>query len=271
MLVDSHCHLNFRELAENLEERLNAMMKESVGAALVISVSRDSFPEVLSLAHGYSNLYASVGVHPEVNPIDENGVLRRVEFTYDELMEISRDPRVIAIGECGFDYHWHPDCPRWQDARFETHIEASIASDLPIVIHSRKSSEATLSMLSQYRSRLCGGIMHCFSEDWEFAKRALDLGLHISFSGILTFKNAKSVHDVATKVPLDRLLVETDSPYLAPVPHRGKLNEPAFVRYVAERLASLRDMSLEEVAEITTSNFYSLFGKAKRPGSTVQG
>lgn len=257
MLVDSHCHLDFPDLAGRLEELRAAMAAQSVGAAACIAVNLEDFPRVLALAEAHDGFYATVGVHPEYQEVEEPSCER--------LTALAAHPRVIAIGETGLDYYWHKDRPEWQRQRFRTHIAAARACGKPLVIHTRESADDTLRLLAEEGADRVGGVMHCFTEDWAVAQRALDLGFYLSFSGIVTFKNALSVKEVATRAPLDRILVETDAPYLAPAPYRGKLNQPAYVRYVAEEIARLRGLSLEAVATATSDNFFRLFAAARRP------
>jgi TatD DNase family protein len=257
MLVDTHCHLDFPDLSRRLTEILERMQQNDVGCAVCIGVNLEDFPGVLALAEAHPNLYATVGVHPEYADVEEPDETR--------LIELARHPKVIAIGETGLDYHWQKDRPEWQRDRFRRHIRVAIATGKPLVVHMRDSAEDTLRILKEEGAEVVGGVMHCFTETWEVARQALDLGFHISFSGILTFKNAIVIKEAAKKTPLERILVETDSPYLAPVPHRGKPNEPAFVWHVAEELARLRGLSLEQVAEATTANFFNLFKHASRP------
>ena len=257
MLVDSHCHLDFPDLSRRLTEIFERMRQNDVGCAVCIGVNLEDFPGVLALAEAHPNLYATVGVHPEYADVEEPEEAR--------LIDLARHPKVIAIGETGLDYHWQKDRPEWQRDRFRRHIRAAIVTGKPLVVHMRDSAEDTLRILKEEGAGVVGGVMHCFTETWEVARQALDLGFHISFSGILTFKNAIAIKEAAQKSPLERILLETDSPYLAPVPHRGKPNEPAFVRHVAEELARLRGLSLEQVAEATTANFFNLFKHASRP------
>lgn len=254
MLVDSHCHLNFPELVERLPEVLDTMRANAVTHALVIGVTLPDFPQVLALAEQHPHLFATVGVHPD-NP-------DAVEPSCEQLVELARHPRVVGIGETGLDYYWCKGDLGWQHERFRTHIRAARAAGLPLVIHTRDSVEDTLRILREEDAGQCGGVMHCFTESWAHAEAALDLGFYISMSGIVTFKNAAQVQDVARKVPLDRLLVETDSPYLAPVPFRGKLNQPGYVRHVADFVAQLRGLRPEDVAAATRDNFFRLFAKA---------
>ncbi|MBK8891598.1 MAG: TatD family hydrolase [Dechloromonas sp.] len=257
MLVDSHCHLDFPELARRLPEILERMQQNDVGCAVCIGVNLEDLPGVLALAEAHANLYATVGVHPEYADADEPNE--------QKLLELAGHPKVIAIGETGLDYHWQKDRPEWQRDRFRCHIRAAILAGKPLVVHMRDAANDTLRILHEEGAQAIGGVMHCFTETWEVARRALDLGFHISFSGIVTFKNALAIKEVAQKAPLDRILVETDAPYLAPAPYRGKANEPAYVRYVAEELARLRRLSPEQVAEATTANFFNLFKHALRP------
>lgn len=253
MLVDSHCHLNLPELQAQLPDVLATMQTRGVTHALVVGVSLPAFPEVLALAERHAHLYATVGVHPD-NPDAE-------EADEARLVELARHPKVVGIGETGLDYHWCQGDLGWQHRRFRTHIRAARTAGLPLVVHTRDSIADTLAILGEEDAGAAGGVMHCFTEDWASAKVALDLGFYISISGIVTFKNAAQVKDVAARVPLDRLLVETDSPYLAPVPYRGKLNQPGYVREVAECVAALRGLSLEALAAATRENFFRLFAK----------
>ena len=251
MLVDSHCHLDFPDLAGRLPEVLQRMRENQVDLAVCIGVNLEDYPRVLALAEAQENLYATVGVHPEYTDIEEP--------TEERLVALASHPKVIAIGETGLDYYWQKDKPEWQRERFRTHIRAARASGKPLVVHTRESAIDTLRLLKEEGADTVGGVMHCFTENWEIARQALDLGFYLSFSGIVTFKNATIVKEVAQKCPLDRMLVETDAPYLAPVPYRGKQNEPAYVRYVAEEIGRLRLLSFEEVAWATTENFSRLF------------
>lgn len=255
MLVDSHCHLDFPGLTERLPELLQRMRDHGVSHAACIGVNLEDFPRVLALAEAHGNLFATVGVHPEYTDVEEPDEAR--------LLELASHPRVIAIGETGLDYYWQKDKPEWQRQRFRTHIRAARRAGKPLVVHTRESAQDTLAILREEGAGEVGGVMHCFTESWEIAQQALDLGFYLSLSGIVTFKNALLVKEVATRVPLDRLLVETDSPYLAPAPYRGKGNEPAYVRYVAEEIARLRGVSPEVIAQATTDNFFRLFKAAQ--------
>ena len=255
MLVDSHCHLDFPDLAGNLPEVLGLMQRNEVGCAVCIGVNLEDFPRIRALAESNPGIFASVGVHPETTDVQEP--------TIADLVALARHPKVIAIGETGLDYYWQKDAPEWQRDRFRVHIRAAIETRKPLVIHNRDATADTLRLMSEECAGEVGGILHCFTETWEVAEAALDLGFHISLSGIVTFKNALIVKEVARRVPLDRLLVETDAPYLAPVPYRGKLNQPGYVRHVAEEIARLRGISFEEVASATTENFFRLFPQVR--------
>lgn len=257
MYVDSHCHLDFPDLAAREDEVLAKMAAHDVGTALCISVKLEDFPRVLSLAERHPQLWASVGVHPDNADCDEPDVAR--------LVALADHPKVVAIGETGLDYYWQKDAPEWQRARFRTHIRAARETGKPLIIHTRSAADDTLRLMREEQAGEAGGVMHCFTESWDVAAGALELGFYISFSGIVTFRNAKDLKEVAKRVPLDRLLIETDSPYLAPVPHRGKTNEPGWVVHVAEELARLRDEPLETIAAATTDNFFRLFSHAQRP------
>lgn len=251
MLVDSHCHLDFPELADDLPAILETMRENDVGAALCVSVTLEDFPKVLALAERHENLYASVGVHPDYPDLREP--------TVRELVELAQHPKVVAIGETGLDYYRLTGDLEWQRERFRVHIRAARQSRKPLIIHTRSASEDTLRLMREEQAGEAGGVMHCFTESWAVAQGALELGFHISFSGIVTFKNARDLKMVASKVPLDRLLVETDSPYLAPVPYRGKTNQPGWVRHVAEEVARLQSQPFDVIASRTTRNFYRLF------------
>lgn len=251
MLVDSHCHLNFPELQSNMEQIRASMHDNQVGHALCISVTLKDFPQVLALAETYPNFYASVGVHP-----DYEG---EPPFTVHDLVNLANHPKVIAIGETGLDYFRLTGDLEWQRERFRTHIRAAIKSQKPLVIHTRSAAEDTLRIMREENAQLVGGVLHCFTESLDVALEAIDLGFYISFSGIVTFKNAVMLKEVASQLPLDRILVETDSPYLAPIPYRGKINQPAYVKYVAEELSRIRNVPLSDIMEATTANFFRLF------------
>lgn len=255
MFVDSHCHLDFPPLAEREDEIFAAMHANQVGQALCVNVKLEDFERVLSLAARHPGLHASVGVHPDNAEVEEPDVQR--------LLALADHPKVVAIGETGLDYYWHKDAPEWQRERFRVHIRAARACAKPLIVHTRSAAEDTIRIMREEGAEFCGGVMHCFTESREMAEAALDLGFYISFSGIVTFRNAKDLKAVAQFVPLDRLLIETDSPYLAPVPHRGKTNEPAWVVHVAEEIARLRDEPLERIEAVTTENYFRLFRHAK--------
>jgi len=251
MLVDSHCHINFPGLADKLDELLASMAQNGVSHALCVSVNLADFPQVRALAERHANIFASVGVHPDYEDADEPTVLR--------LVALADHPKVIAIGETGLDYFRLQGGLEWQRQRFRNHIRAAKACRKPLIIHTREAAADTLRIMAEEGAAEVAGVMHCFTESWEVAEQAIDMGFYISFSGIVTFKTAHALKDVAKRVPLERMLVETDSPYLAPVPHRGKTNQPAFVKHVAEEIANLRGIALEEVADATTRNFFRLF------------
>ena len=255
MLVDSHCHLDLPELAGNLPQILEAMQRNGVGRAVCIGVALEDFPHVLALAESYPHIFATVGVHPEKTDAEEP--------TVETLAALAMHPKVVGIGETGLDYYWHKEAPEWQRERFRTHIRAAHTVQKPIVVHNRDATADILRILDEEDAGTIGGVLHCFTETWEIAQRALDLGFYISLSGIVTFKNASTIKEVARKIPLDRLLIETDAPYLAPVPFRGKINQPAYVKYVAEEIAQLRGLSPETVAGVTTDNFFHLFSSIK--------
>jgi len=256
MLVDSHCHLDFPELRADLDGVLGRMRDGGVTHALTISTTLETFPAVREVARSRENLWCSAGVHP-----DERRDGR--EASVEELLRMADDPKVVAIGETGLDYFRVEGDTGWQRDRFRRHIQAACECGKPLVVHTRESAADTVRILSEEGAARVGGVMHCFTESWEVAQAAMDLGFLISFSGIVTFKNAVPLKEVARRVPLERLLVETDSPYLAPVPHRGKTNEPAFVRHVAEEVARLKEIGVDEVARVTTGNFFGLFRHAR--------
>jgi len=256
MFVDSHCHIDFPELQAKLPEVLAAMRANQVSHALCISVNLPDWPGVLALAAAHPNVYATVGVHPDYEDTPEP--------TVAQLVEHAGRPKVVAIGETGLDYYrvaqFTDQGLEWQRERFRTHIRAARQAGKPLVIHTRAAAEDTLRLMREEDAGQAGGVMHCFTESWPVAQACLDLGFHISLSGIVTFKNAKDLHEVARRVPLDRMLIETDSPYLAPVPFRGKLNQPAYVKHVAEGIAALRGVAVGDIARSTSENFFRLFG-----------
>jgi TatD DNase family protein len=258
MFVDSHCHINFEGLSERLPQVLENMRAHSVTHALCVSVDLETLPSVLEIARSYDNVFASVGVHPDHEDAKEPSVA--------ELVELAEHPKVVAIGETGLDYYRLEgrsiDDMEWQRERFRTHIRAAHATMKPLIIHTRACAADTLRIMQEERACVPGGVMHCFTEPWAVAESALAQNFYISLSGIVTFKSAAEVQDVARRVPLDRLLIETDSPYLAPVPYRGKPNEPAYVSYVGRFIAQQREMPEAELAAATTQNFFRLFKHA---------
>jgi len=255
MLVDSHCHLDRLDLEPFDGDLANALKfagENGVERFLCVAIDRGNIPDGIAIAERFDNVYASVGVHP--NEEDPR------EVTTEELVGLANHPKVIAIGETGLDYFRSEGDLAWQHQRFRNHINAAKATKKPLIIHSREAREDTIRLMREEGAAEAGGIMHCFVEDWQTAQQAMEMDFYISFSGIVTFKNAAELREVAKQVPAERLLVETDSPYLAPVPHRGKSNQPAYVRDVAEFLAELRGVSFAELAAQTTTNFDRLFG-----------
>jgi TatD DNase family protein len=255
MYVDSHCHINFPELATRLPEVFSKMAENQVGHALCVSVNLPEFPGVLALAEANPHIYASVGVHPDYEDTPEPDV--------EELVRLANHPKIVAIGETGLDYYRLEGDLEWQRQRFRTHIRASRLTGKPLIIHTRSASEDTIRIMREEGAAPeaggAGGVMHCFTESLEVAEAAMEMGFYISFSGIVTFKSARELQAVAKAIPLERMLIETDSPYLAPVPYRGKMNEPGLVRHVAEFIAALRGVPVETVARQTTQNFFELF------------
>ena len=259
MYTDSHCHLNFPELQANLGEIRQAMQEAQVSRALLISTRMETFADFNGMAVAHDNFWCTAGVHP-----DEEGVQ---EPTLEDLLAMGRQAKVVGIGETGLDYYRLGKRTvadmEWQRERFRRHIRCAQSLRLPLVIHTRSASADTLAILKEEGedggAKAVGGVFHCFTETAEVAKAALDLGFYISFSGILTFKNAQDLRDIAAWMPLDRILIETDSPYLAPVPHRGKTNNPSYVPWVAKQIASLRGLDEEEVGRQTSANFDRLF------------
>ncbi|QWD45003.1 TatD family hydrolase [Polynucleobacter paneuropaeus] len=255
MFIDSHCHLDFPEFQSRLPEVLSNMEKANVQHALCVSVDLPDFPKVLKLAEDHAHLYASVGVHPDYEDTPEP--------SFEFLVETAKHPKIVAIGETGLDYYRMGDrsyeSMEWQRERFRTHIRAAIASKRPLIIHTRSASADTLRILQEEGASKIGGVMHCFTESLEVAQAAMEMGFFISFSGIVTFKSAKDLQETCRQVPLNKLLIETDSPYLAPVPYRGKTNEPAWVAQVGEFVAGLKGVSVERLAKQTYDNFFECF------------
>ena len=260
MFVDSHCHLNFPQYAETLDQVRADMHASGVDRALCISTTLEEFPQVHALAMRFDNFWATVGVHPDNEGIQEP--------TLEDLLERAKLPRVVGIGETGLDYYRLGERTvadmAWQRERFRVHIRAALHTGLPLVIHTREASADTIAILRDEGQGKVRGVFHCFTETEAVARAALDLGFHISFSGILTFKNAGDIREVARFVPMDRCLIETDSPYLAPAPHRGKLNSPAYVSLVAKQMAELKGVDVAELGRITSANFEELFSLVRQ-------
>lgn len=259
-LVDSHCHLDRLDLSPyggSIDGALDAATAEGVDTLLCINVELERFAQVQQLAEAYPQVFASVGVHPLYQEAKEP--------TLDELISFARHPKVVAIGETGLDYFYAKEDNQWQRQRFITHIHAARATGLPLVVHTRDAKVDTIRLLREEGQQQVTGVMHCFTEDWEMAQQALDLGFYISMSGIVTFRNADKVREVARQVPLDRLLIETDAPWLAPVPYRGKQNEPKYIKATAQVVADLQKLPVAELVAATRHNFFSLFSKAQMP------
>ena len=251
MLVDSHCHIDFPEFSDKIESVFALMHENGVERALCVSVCLEDFPRIIALVERHPHLVASVGVHPDHEGASEASIAK--------LIELAGHPKVVAIGETGLDYDRLKGNLEWQRERFRTHIRAARACRKPLIIHTREAAVDTLRIMREEGAGQAGGVMHCFTETWEVAEAAMALGFYISFSGIVTFKNAKEIKEVARRVPLNRLLVETDAPYLAPIPFRGKLNQPGYVKSVAEEIAKLKNLHYDQIARETTSNFNQLF------------
>jgi TatD DNase family protein len=255
MFVDSHCHLDFPEYAGQIPDILARMKEAQVSHAMCISVDMPDFPNVLALAESHPNLFATVGTHPDYEDTPEP--------TEDQLVELAQHPKILAIGETGLDYYRMGDKTyaemEWQRDRFRTHIRAAIRVKKPLIIHTRSASEDTIRIMKEEGASQVAGVMHCFTESLEVAKASMEQGFYISFSGIVTFKSAKDLQETCKQIPLERMLIETDSPYLAPIPNRGKTNEPSWVAHVAQFIADLKGISVEEVAKHTTNNFKTLF------------
>ena len=255
MYIDSHCHINFPELAARLPEVFGKMAENAVTHALCVSVNLPDFPQVLALAEQYPHVFASVGVHPDYEDTPEPDVAA--------LVRLAAHPKIVAIGETGLDYFRLQGDLDWQRERFRVHIRAARATGKPLIIHTRAASADTIRIMQEEGAGTDaggpGGVMHCFTESLEVAQAAIAMGFYISFSGIVTFKSARDLQAVAQAVPLSAMLIETDSPYLAPVPHRGKMNEPGLVCHVAQFLATLKGVAVEAIADATTANFFTLF------------
>ena len=264
MLVDSHCHLNFPDFKDDLDVVITAAKAQGVQTFLTVNTALSEAEDLQHIAERFADVYCSVGVHPheaEAHVKAASGASGILE----DLCEKAAHPKVIALGETGLDYYYNHSPREPQITSFEAHIEASQKLNLPLIIHTREADEDTVTSLLKVGKKNVQGVFHCFSGGEELARKALDLGFYISFSGIITFKKAETLRAVARFVPLDRILIETDAPFLAPIPHRGKRNEPAFVRFTALILAELRGLSLEEIGEATTQNFYRLFQRCKKP------
>lgn len=260
MLVDSHCHLDYPDFAEEgLAEIVGRAQSAGIGHFLTICTEISKFPQVLKVAESFPFINCTVGTHPH-----HAGDAGEINITREEIVALTRNPKVAGIGETGLDYYYEHSPKEEQQRVFATHIEAAVETDLPLVIHTRDADDDTIRIMKDAGQGRARGVMHCFSGGMGLAKSSLDLGFYISFSGIITFKKADELREVAKNVPMDRLLVETDCPYLAPVPHRGKRNEPAFVVHTAQMVAEVKGMSAEAVAAQTTENFFKLFNKAKK-------
>ncbi len=259
MLVDSHCHLDCIDLSEfdnNFDALIQHTHNTGVEHMLCVSINLKKYPEMLEKVRAYPGISVSAGMHPMAEESDT--------FSVDYLTELASDDKVVAIGETGLDYYYHKDNPEWQRQRFRAHIQVANQLNKPLIIHTRDAGDDTLAILREEKADLCGGVIHCFTETQAFANQAMEIGFMISISGIITFRNADRLREVAKNIPDDRLLIETDSPYLAPIPHRGKQNQPAYVQHVAETLAEIRNTSVEHIAEISRNNFYRLFKVTKQ-------
>lgn len=258
MLVDSHCHLDgldYAALGSDIHAVVKQAMDRGVSHFMCISVHLKQFPKMLETIKPFANVFASCGVHP---------LNQEETFEYDQLLTLADDDRVVAIGETGLDYFYAKETREIQKTSFIQHLQVANQLDKPLIIHTRGAQQDTLAIMKEHHADKAGGVFHCFTEEWEMAKQGIDMGFYISISGIVTFRNASALREVVKKVPLDRLLIETDSPYLAPVPHRGEQNQPAYVREVAQYVADLKGISLEALGQHTSENFFTLFNRAKR-------
>lgn len=254
MFVDSHCHLDCIDLVDfnnDFDQLIKHSHDSNIEHMLCVSINLKQYPDMLEKVQAHPNISVSAGMHPMADQEDE--------FTSEYLMQLATNKKVVAIGETGLDYFYHKGNPDWQQARFRAHLQVANTVDKPVIIHTRDAAKDTIEILQQENAEHCGGVIHCFTETQDFANQAMDLGFYISISGIVTFKNADALRKVAKTIPDDRLLIETDSPYLAPIPHRGKQNQPAYVKHVAETLAELRNTSVQHIAEVSRNNFYKLF------------
>lgn len=257
MLVDSHCHLDCIDLTDfdnNFDRLIQQTLEAGVEHMLCVSINLQKYPQMLDKVRPYPTISVSAGMHPMADETDD--------FSVEYLTELASDKKVVAIGETGLDYYYHKGDPHWQQQRFRAHIQVANQLDKPVIVHTRDAGDDTLDILRQENAGRCGGVIHCFTETQAFADQAIEMGLMISISGIVTFRNAEALRDIARSIPDDYLLIETDSPYLAPMPHRGKQNQPAYVRHVAETLAAVRNTTVEHIAEISRNNFYRLFNLA---------
>ncbi|MBE9564179.1 MAG: TatD family hydrolase [Proteobacteria bacterium] len=254
MLVDSHCHLDCIDLTpfdNDFDKLIQHTFDAGVEHMLCVSINLKTYPDMLEKVRHYPKISVSAGLHPMADESDE--------FSIEALTELAKDEKVVAIGETGLDYYYHKDNPEWQIPRFRDHVQVANELNKPLIIHTRDAGDDTLEILRQGDAGKCRGVIHCFTETQDFANKALELDFMISISGIVTFRNADALREIAKTIPDDRLLIETDSPYLAPIPHRGKQNQPAYVHHVAETLAEIRNTSVEHIAEISRNNFYQLF------------
>ena len=257
MLVDSHCHLDCIDLTDfdnNFDTLIQQTLEAGVEHMLCVSINLQKYPQMLEKVRPYPTISVSAGMHPMADETDD--------FSVEYLTELASDKKVVAIGETGLDYYYHKGDPQWQQQRFRAHIQVANQLDKPVIVHTRDAGDDTLDILRQENAGRCGGVIHCFTETQAFADQAIEMGLMISISGIVTFRNAEALRDIARSIPDDHLLIETDSPYLAPMPHRGQQNQPAYVRHVAETLAAVRNTTVEHIAEISRNNFYRLFNLA---------
>jgi len=261
VFIDSHCHVNFPDLANDYEAIAKRMAQNKVDLALCVSVNLPDWDGLVAMVEREPTLWGSVGVHPDYE--DE------IEPTIEDLVSRSRHPKVVAIGETGLDYYRLTGDLDWQRERFRTHIRAAKQVKLPLIIHTRQAREDTIRILQEEGADEVGGVMHCFTESWEMAQQSMELGFYVSFSGIVTFKNARDLQETAAKMPMDRLLIETDSPYLAPTPYRGKRNDPSLVVHVAEKIAELKGLTTQQVADQSTDNFFRLFNKVERTSDVI--
>lgn len=254
MLVDSHCHLDCIDLSEfdnDFDSLMQQTQKAGIEHMLCVSINLKDYPNMMEMVRSYPSISVSAGLHPMADRYDD--------FSIDHLTTLATDEKVVAIGETGLDYYYHKGDPDWQKQRFRSHLQVANKINKPVIIHTRDAGEDTIQILKEENADNCGGVIHCFTETQQFANQALELGMMISFSGIVTFKNADALRKIAKAIPDDRLLIETDSPYLAPVPYRGKQNQPLYVHHVAKTIAEVRNTSIEHIAELTRNNFYELF------------